>query len=922
MRTKHVRPEDGSLQTPSDPISARPTPASVPPWNDAPMPELRLHTRAGSPREPDQDSSICFSATLSMHSDGGEQPASANGLPVGTTLRRYVLLEQVGQGAMGVVYAAYDYALDRKVAVKLLREPRHGSSQRRRLMREAQALAKLSHPNVVAVHDIGSHRDQVFIAMEYVDGRTLRNWRDEEPRSLREVLAVFRAAGEGLAAAHAAGIVHRDFKPDNVLVDRHGRARVSDFGLASVAHEPAEPTTPTEPRPSASDPSVNSDALTRTGMLFGTPAYMALEQHLGKRAIDARADQFSFAVALYESVCGVHPFDADTPAELVDNIRHGRIQKPRRRVPGWLVRALLPALSADPADRYSSMAALLRSLRDRRPLRVAVIAAVIVIAAVGLFVAGGMFATNRSSLFAQASIDSCEDTERALDEVWDRRKSRVHAAFALTGSPFAGEAWAGVERELDRYADKWRRMRTTACAATYAHYTRSMAQLELQIECLDRRSAELRALVDRLLDPNAETIKAAIQAAQSLPALDTCADTTGLEKEIPLPDAAVRAHADELRARNADLRARLALGQVEGALPEGRKLVADAEKLGYRPVHAEALFTLGGLLWAHSEFTAAEDTFTTTVDIAWQGQVPRLAIEALLELSWVVGEEQGQYRYAQRLAMVARRDLADIGGDARLQALLEDTEGVLWLNQRQLAKARPHLELGLELSENVHGPDSHQVSASLEHLGMLAQAEHRLGEAVQLFQRARKIAESVHGFEHSAPLTFLAKEAKALLQAGRYDEAFVANQRGYELLENEDPIGVMFLANLGLLEWERKQYAHARDHLTRALAITEKIHGRDHIYVAEAATDLGRLLEDMSRPADAVAQLARAAEIYERRSGADHPDLATALFHLGRAHLAAGKRVLATPVLERALVIRERTAATAAEIAEVRSLLK
>jgi serine/threonine protein kinase len=242
----------------------------------------------------------------------GRMPDAGPALGRGSTLGRYLILDFLGVGGMGVVYSAYDPGLDRKVAIKLLRPTTnaHGGTTagRSRLLREAQALARLSHPNVIAVHDVGTFEDQVFVAMEYAEGQTLSAWLREEPRSVREIVAAFLEAGRGLAAAHAAGLVHRDFKPANVLFG-NGRARVLDFGLActDVSREsgervvaledlpPALPLPPPLTGDSTQDPSLNAlgTPLTMTGTLMGTPAYMAPEQMAG-RPVDARTDQFSF----------------------------------------------------------------------------------------------------------------------------------------------------------------------------------------------------------------------------------------------------------------------------------------------------------------------------------------------------------------------------------------------------------------------------------------------------------------------------------------------------------------------------------------------------------------------------------------------------------------------------------------------------
>jgi serine/threonine-protein kinase len=290
-------------------------------------------------------------------------------VPASARIGRYVVLRQLGEGGMGVVYAAYDEELDRKVAVKLLRDDGPASAERQlRILREAQAMARVSHPNVVSVYEVGQVGDQVFIAMEFVDGTTLTGWQDGR-RSWGEILHVYRAAGEGLLAAHQAGLVHRDFKPDNVLVGHDGRPRVADFGLArseSGSEKKAAPAAPAgkaaEPQPGGSGQLFHSP-LTMAGTILGTPAYMSPEQHLGEQA-DSRSDQFSFCAALYEALYKTLPFAGDSLEALAFNVLNGRLRPAPAgsQVPARIERALRRGLHVDPAQRFPSMKELLSEL--------------------------------------------------------------------------------------------------------------------------------------------------------------------------------------------------------------------------------------------------------------------------------------------------------------------------------------------------------------------------------------------------------------------------------------------------------------------------------------------------------------------------------------------------------------------------------
>ena len=336
-------------------------------------------------------------STLPGAPAGAGVPRGSPRVEPGARIGRYVIIDEIGRGGMGVVYAAYDPELDRKVAVKLLHDAPSRSTlpmaralgkvmnalfgdapdevepaapelspAQQRLLREAQAVARINDPAVVTVHDVGQWEGRIFIAMEFVQGRTLRAWAAAQTRSWREVVDVMSKAGSGLVAAHACGLVHRDFKPDNVMVGDDGRVRVMDFGLVRSDGSAEADTLAQSLRP-------NTDALaldlTTGGAAIGTPAYMSPEQHLG-RPLDAASDQFSFCIALWEALYGVRPFVGDSIASLATAVIEGtRAEPPQSRgVPARLKQAVVRGLAREPAARWPSMSALVAELR-RDPLR-------------------------------------------------------------------------------------------------------------------------------------------------------------------------------------------------------------------------------------------------------------------------------------------------------------------------------------------------------------------------------------------------------------------------------------------------------------------------------------------------------------------------------------------------------------------------
>jgi len=364
-------------------------------------------------------------------------------LEAGATVGRYLILDVLGAGGMSVVYGAYDPQLDRRVALKLVRpggDGRDSAHVRDRLVREGQALARLSHPNVVAVHDVGTVGDQVFVAMEYVEGRTLTEWLSDGP-DRRALLRVFRAAGQGLAAAHAGGLVHRDFKPDNVMIDADGRVRVMDFGLARPSGAPSSELLEGESEAAASNTASEAavgssevlDRLTVTGAVLGTPAYMAPEQHGGGRTGPA-TDQFAFCVALYEALYGRPPFEGNSRAELRRNVLRGRVHEPPRGrgVPRRLRQALLRGLAIHPSRRWPAMSVLLAELEPalREPSgRLRWLGGLGLTGTAGLVVVGLTVRPADSEPRVASEAPACEDVRplEAARERWATAEPRVLA---------------------------------------------------------------------------------------------------------------------------------------------------------------------------------------------------------------------------------------------------------------------------------------------------------------------------------------------------------------------------------------------------------------------------------------------------------------------------------------------------------------
>ena len=329
------------------------------------------------------DCRALLAAAARAFGDGTDSaPVADEALPLarGANVGRYRILEPLGAGGMGLVYASYDSELDRRVALKILRPGAGGPPDelRARVQREAQALARLNHPNVTTIYEVGTFQGQLFFAMELVEGGTLRDWLLEKKRTVPEVIEVFLQAASGLAAAHRAAVVHRDFKPENVLVGKDGRVRVTDFGVARLGGREKE----ADGDRADLLPAVRASPNT-SGRVMGSPAYMAPEQRAGKPT-DARADVYSFCVTLYEALYGERPFAGRIFGEVGKTVADARDQapRPRARVPAWPRSVLVRGLADDPEERLGSMDELVRELRRGPPRKRRMIAPAVAVAAV------------------------------------------------------------------------------------------------------------------------------------------------------------------------------------------------------------------------------------------------------------------------------------------------------------------------------------------------------------------------------------------------------------------------------------------------------------------------------------------------------------------------------------------------------------
>jgi serine/threonine protein kinase/predicted negative regulator of RcsB-dependent stress response len=869
--------------------------------------------------EPVNDSALAATGTPETKVERLATRSSATDvLRAGGELGKYRLERLLGRGGMGEVWAALDPDLDRRVAVKLLRGALTNSVEGlARLQREGRAMARLRHPNVITVYDAAFADGRGLIAMELIDGESFASWLDRaHPRA--EVVDMLLAAGRGLAAAHDAGLLHRDFKPHNVLVERSGRVLVTDFGLARAIGPSAPPQLPDvtgspavttdamattinpalAPRseapdiadtavgamtvapdgastPSARDNrgsgSLDSD-LTQAGSVLGTPAYMAPEQLLG-HATNARCDQFAFCVTAWEALTGARPFPGTDEGALLDAIEGHEVVN-EARVPRRLRAILHRGLASDPAARWPSMATLLRAFERawRRPRRIAI--------ASGAIVAFGAVAA-AFAIVRQPGEPTCADEGAAIREQWSPTvATQLRSKMVATGAPHAERMHGGVAATYARYTAAWTSMRMSACSAR----REGDAAAARTLACLDvRRTALASNIAEVMTAAGAGKLAGIPNASTSLEPIATCAHPTDVTGRFD--DAArVRKAISDAEDRYWNTGERQEAGRALD------RLASELATLGYPPLRAEVLVAAASLADLDHDFAGAEAALRQAVALA-EGGDDRIKIKAAIKWASVLIESR-QVDEAKRMLDSAEASLAGFGIDIGLDARLARTRGLLASAQDSLDEAARHYERAVELERQVDldtsaGPELVDVytrlgrTADAQALKSRIEAEGSANVVVDAADRAHEQCEHAE-------------------QNGELEEAIARCSEAVALEERKFGADASFVAlrrmTLGRVLALHGDHAKARAQYLAAVASAEKRQAKDGLmYGLLVAGKESLALDDA--PA-AIDQFRRSADIARELGKSGEEVRLVARAGLGRALAAAQQDTEAITELE------------------------
>ncbi|HWB78532.1 MAG TPA: serine/threonine-protein kinase [Nannocystaceae bacterium] len=850
------------------------------------------------------------------------------------TLGRYVLAEALGAGGAGKVYAAHDPKLDRRVALKLVAHA--GADHDARLFREARALARLSHPNIVHVYDVGSEifdgESMLYIAMELVDGETLRGWL-RQPRTTHAIVVMFREIAQGLAAAHDAGLIHRDFKPENVLIGRDGRPRVADFGLVRQpgADEPLEITRNSDDLPER--------LITRTGAVMGTPAYMAPEQFEGAK-VDARVDQFAFAVSLFEAFHGERPFRGATLSELTARVVAGEQTRPAhpRKLPGRLRRLLERGLAIDPTQRFASMHEVITALDDRgrSPARIAL----------GLATAG---AVAGALWFARS--DACAGTDAELAGTWnDDVRASLRSTILASDTSFATQVADATDEAFERWAVAWRTSSRDACAATKIEGRQTERVMDLRQSCLRLRRAEAASVIAVIQHGNAKTLARAGELALRLRSPTACDRTEALEDGAEPPPTAIATEVEAQREHLAQARALDQSGDHEAARSAVQAVLDRARALDYRPLAAEAEVALANVALTLGDVDGSEALGTAAFQDALATDHVVMMAYAASHMVQVLAASRRTPELAEPWLGHALAAAERVHDDGATRVLVLQREGVLRLRQERVDEALVTMRRSCELAEEIYGEMYPDTIKCWTNVAVAENARGNNDDALAIAERALAMRRDLFGADHpdlaavhniiatildargdvSASLEHL-REATRLLESGfgpdHPDLAGVLFNIGNRLRVAGDDAGAResYLRTLAIYEkvhgprsqnvagvlnsialtlQNEKRIDEARALYERAAAIFDEVSGKGVTGGVIAHNNLGNILLGLGHPGEALEEYEKARRAAEAQLGPEHPMYTHAFAGMGDALLALGQPARAVDPLTRAVELR------------------
>lgn len=825
---------------------------------------------------------------------------------------RFEVSKKLGAGAMGIVYKTYDRKLERTIALKLVGSRAAGNQGQARLLREALALARLNHPNVVAVYDVGAAEDgRTWIAMEYVEGVTLVDWL-ETRRSWREVVRVASFIARGLAAAHAVKLVHRDLKPGNVMIDGEGRVHVLDFGLAALAGTDRDDKNPEDRRSE-----VGRAALTVTGAIVGTPAYMAPEQcasHSSDRYADHRADQFALCVMMWEGLYGGRLFDAPTWTELSAKIRSGVLPSPPAGadVPAWLHRVVARGLSVDPDQRFPSISALAGALeqgqdRMRKWHRVRVVAlGLACVAAVALGVVG------KQRYDRAASIASCVASGTEIAALWtDERKQRLRDSLLATGLPFAATTVERVIPTIERFTEEWSRARSEVCRQAEVDGELPRHLYDRAVACLDDGRQELASLLAVYVAATNLDVINAVRAATRLSRPGICSDRTRLERRpTPVVDAANPGEIVALRRDLFAARGLEAAGRYDAGLELAEATLAGAEALGHMPTVVEARYVVGRIAGWASKFDRAEEVLAAGFVDAGAIGADEVAARSASELSYTVGYEGARGDEGLRWARSAEMFVRRIGEDeSLLGAEILANEGSVEQARSNFPRARALAERALAIQERELGPEHMTIAFTLNNVATALDQQGESRQARAVYGRALAIIEKTHGPDHLVVASFLNNLAGVEIALGAYTDAESHGRRAQEIQEAalgpQDPQVAFTLLNRGNNQVALGSPAKGREFMERALEIQQKTFGEEHPVVIHTLHMIGATLRREGKYEESEARQTQALALAERTFGEVHREVSSILTSLGLVRQDQGDYKQARALFMRALAINE-----------------